>query len=58
MIKLNIIDLIVGLIGTLVLGVLLGLYLIDNTTVRYDVNRDGKVNAQDYVLIKNYIMED
>lgn len=22
----------------------------------YDVNRDGEVNAQDYVLIKNYIM--
>lgn len=22
-----------------------------------DVNRDGKVNSQDYVIIKNYIME-
>ena len=25
---------------------------------RRDVNEDGKVNAQDYVEIKNYIMED
>lgn len=24
----------------------------------YDVNRDGKVTATDYVLIKNYIMEE
>lgn len=24
---------------------------------KYDVNQDGKVNAQDYVEIKNYIME-
>lgn len=24
---------------------------------RYDVNRDGKVTAQDYVAVKNYIME-
>ena len=25
---------------------------------RKDVNEDGEVNAQDYVEIKNYIMED
>lgn len=25
---------------------------------RYDVNRDGKVTSTDYVLIKNYIMEE
>jgi hypothetical protein len=24
---------------------------------KYDVNNDGKVNSQDYVEIKNYIME-
>ena len=24
----------------------------------YDVNRDGKVTSTDYVLIKNYIMEE
>jgi hypothetical protein len=24
---------------------------------QYDVNRDGIVNSQDYVLIKNYIMK-
>ena len=24
---------------------------------KYDVNSDGVVDAQDYVLIKNYIME-
>lgn len=24
---------------------------------QYDVNRDGKVNAVDYVNLKNYIME-
>ena len=30
---------------------------INKKTNGYDVNHDGKVNAQDYVLIKNYIME-
>lgn len=25
---------------------------------RHDVNRDGKVSAVDYVLIKNYIMNE
>lgn len=31
----------------------IGLNLYD----RHDVNRDGKVSAVDYVLIKNYIMD-
>ena len=26
--------------------------------INYDVNKDGKVNSQDYVAIKNYIMQD
>ena len=25
--------------------------------INYDVNKDGKVNSQDYVAIKNYIMQ-
>ena len=30
----------------------------DMEKYRYDVNRDGKVTSTDYVLIKNYIMEE
>lgn len=26
--------------------------------INFDVNKDGKVNSQDYVAIKNYIMQD
>lgn len=36
----------------LCLGVLIGLNLYNPL----DVNRDGIVNAQDYITIKNYIM--
>ena len=28
------------------------------TKNKYDVNRDGKVTSQDYLLIKNYIMQE
>ena len=37
----------------LIIGISIGLNLFDNK----DANRDGQVNAQDYVEIKNYIME-
>lgn len=36
-----------------VISFYVGLNLYD----RHDVNRDGKVSAVDYVLIKNYIMD-
>ena len=36
-----------------VLGIIIGLNLYH----QYDANRDGKITAQDYVVIKNYIME-
>lgn len=36
----------------LFLGILIGLNLYDPL----DVNRDGKINAVDYVIIKNHIM--
>lgn len=26
--------------------------------INYDVNKDGKINSQDYVAIKSYIMQD
>lgn len=42
------------LIGMYLLGVFVGVTAFD----KHDVNRDGKVTAQDYVLIKNYIMEE
>ena len=32
------------------------LFIYNFTYLRYDVNRDGEINACDYVLIKNYIM--
>ena len=35
--------------------ILLVIYVIKDNN-NYDVNRDGKVNAQDYTEIKNYIM--
>lgn len=38
---------------TFLIGVFIGLNLYH----QYDANRDRKINAQDYVLIKNYIME-
>lgn len=39
--------------------VLFGINDIDKkiNSNKYDVNSDGVVDAQDYVLIKNYIME-
>jgi len=36
-----------------IIGVIVGLILFHP----YDANRDGKVNASDYVVIKNYIMK-
>lgn len=36
---------------------ILGCVSMLSTNNRYDVNNDGIVNAQDYVAIKNYIME-
>lgn len=29
-----------------------------NSVYHYDVNNDGKIDARDYVLIKNYIMSE
>lgn len=46
------------------IGVIIGVFLgciemkKDMEKYRYDVNRDGKVTSTDYVLIKNYIMEE
>lgn len=37
----------------LMIGIFIGLNIFDSK----DANRDGRVNAQDYVIIKNYIME-
>lgn len=41
------------------LFVLISLYSIINTFFfkKEDVNKDGKVNAVDYITIKNYIMK-
>lgn len=41
------------MIGMYLCGVAVGINLFD----KHDVNRDGKVTAQDYVEVKNYIME-
>ena len=38
--------------------VFLSFYLGLNFYNPYDVNRDGKVSALDYALIKNYIMNE
>lgn len=37
---------------TLILGIFIGL----NIYSPYDVNKDRQITAQDYVLIRNYIM--
>ena len=37
--------------------ILLGLLIYTSSFIPEDVNRDGKVTAQDYVLVKKYIME-
>lgn len=37
----------------LIIGIFIGLNIFDNK----DVNHDRQVNAQDYVIIKKYIME-
>lgn len=37
----------------LAIGIIIGLNIYDCK----DVNRDGKVSASDYVIIKKYIME-
>lgn len=37
----------------LIIGIFIGLNMFDNK----DANRDGKVSASDYVIIKKYIME-
>ena len=36
----------------LLVGIIIGLNIFNP----YDSNRDGRINAQDYVVIKNYIM--
>lgn len=38
-------------------GIAFGIFLSSISFEKYDVNQDGQVNSQDYVLIKNYIME-
>ena len=40
--------------------VFISLYSIINTFFfkKEDVNKDGKVNAVDYIIIKNYIMKE
>lgn len=49
---------IIGAIAIFIL-VAIGSFCIGLTMFnRYDVNRDGKVTSQDYVAIKNYIMEE
>lgn len=41
-----------------VLGFVIAVNTIKEKENPYDVNRDGKVTSTDYVLIKNYIMEE
>ena len=50
----DIITLLFGFILGSLFAMLIALTIMPN---KYDVNGDGKVNASDYVLIKNYIME-
>lgn len=48
-----------GLILIVLLIVVVFLGDISNkNTYHYDVNNDGKIDARDYVLIKNYIMSE
>lgn len=54
--KLNVVKTI--FLGVIMIGVIVISESLENPNYNYDVNRDGKVTAQDYVLIKNYIMEE
>lgn len=38
------------------IGMMYGIIMKNIFSNRYDVNRDGKVNEQDYVELKNYIL--
>jgi hypothetical protein len=45
-------------ITSIIIGIAILLVILSGHCFnKYDVNNDGKVNAQDYVEIKNYIME-
>lgn len=45
------------LVMTIIMAYVIDSIVEDITYNKYDVNQDGKINAQDYVEIKNYIME-
>lgn len=44
------------LILVFLLGFLIGTWFEETFSNKYDVNQDGEINSQDYVVIKNYIM--
>lgn len=44
-----------GLVG-FILGIIVMIIILHIPRISYDANRDGKITAQDYVVIKNYIM--
>lgn len=45
------------IILSFLLGKISGFNICKNYYNNYDVNKDGIVNSQDYVLIKKYIMD-
>lgn len=47
------IELIIFIVAMMAVSFVFGLTMYS----RYDVNRDGKVTSQDYIAVKNYIME-
>ena len=48
----------VALCVFIVISLFAGYFLGLNKYSRYDVNRDGKVSASDYVAVRNYLMEE
>ncbi len=45
----------------LIVLIIIGCFLDSSSQIspyHYDVNNDGKIDARDYVLIKNYIMSE
>lgn len=46
-----------GLVVTTCVAILMVCHFTQSKYNVYDVNHDGQINSQDYVLIKNYIMQ-
>jgi hypothetical protein len=40
------------------IGFIIGILIVQNKEIKYDLNNDGKINLTDIVILRNYIMEE